>query len=128
MRLKVTNLGKIKSADIEIKPLTVFVGENNTNKTWTAYALYGLLRGVARFSPRIFPPDDIPPIANDLDAVKAAELKKEKSRVLPQRSSLMEKLGRRFVSSERTCRIVRGESSTYRSTNFNSRRFWPSHH
>ncbi len=38
VRLKVTNLGKIKSADIEIKPLTVFVGENNTNKTWTAYA------------------------------------------------------------------------------------------
>lgn len=42
MQLKVQNLGKIKEADIDIRPLTVFVGPNGTNKTWTAYALYGL--------------------------------------------------------------------------------------
>lgn len=44
MKLKVSNLGRIKSADLDIKPLTVFIGKANTNKTWTAYALYGILR------------------------------------------------------------------------------------
>ncbi|MGD9647574.1 MAG: hypothetical protein AB7U73_17800, partial [Pirellulales bacterium] len=47
MKLKVSNLGRIKSAELEIKPFTVFIGKNNTNKTWTAYALYGLLRDIS---------------------------------------------------------------------------------
>ena len=29
---------------MDIRPLTVLVGANNTNKTWAAYALYGLLK------------------------------------------------------------------------------------
>jgi len=41
-KLRVQNLGRIKDAELSIRPLTVFVGPNNTNKTWTAYALYGL--------------------------------------------------------------------------------------
>lgn len=48
MRLHVENLGKIRSADLEIRPLTIFVGPNNTNKTWTAYALYELLMHAAK--------------------------------------------------------------------------------
>lgn len=44
MRLLVSNLGCIKTADIEITPLTVLIGPPNTNKTWTAYSLYGLVR------------------------------------------------------------------------------------
>lgn len=44
MKLIVDKLGRIDHAEIEIKPLTVFVGENNTNKTWAAYCLYGLAR------------------------------------------------------------------------------------
>ncbi len=44
MKLSIRNLGKITSADLDIRPLTVFVGPNNTNKTWTAYALYGLAK------------------------------------------------------------------------------------
>ena len=43
-KLHVENLGRIKQAELSIRPLTVFVGPNNTNKTWTAYALYGLAR------------------------------------------------------------------------------------
>lgn len=41
-KLRVQNLGRIRDAELSIRPLTVFVGPNNTNKTWTAYALYGL--------------------------------------------------------------------------------------
>lgn len=39
MQVKIQNLGAVKSAEIELKPLTVFVGENSTGKTWAAYAL-----------------------------------------------------------------------------------------
>ena len=55
MELIVNNLGRIKEARLDIKPLTVFVGPNNTNKTWTAYALYGLACRLTRnhFSTRL---------------------------------------------------------------------------
>lgn len=42
MKLSVDNLGSIVHADIDIAPLTVFIGPNNTNKTWAAYSLYAL--------------------------------------------------------------------------------------
>ncbi len=43
MKFKIKNFGNIKEAEIELKNLTVFVGENNTNKTWTAYLIYVFL-------------------------------------------------------------------------------------
>ncbi len=43
-RLTVENLGAIERAEMTIRPLTLFFGPNGTNKTWAAYALYGLLR------------------------------------------------------------------------------------
>lgn len=47
MKLTVHNLGRIKDAELVIKPLTVFSGHNGTNKTWLAWALYVLLRPVS---------------------------------------------------------------------------------
>ena len=38
----VENLGIIKEANIKLKPLTVFIGENNTNKSWLAYSIFGV--------------------------------------------------------------------------------------
>ena len=46
MKFKVTNLGCIKSAEIELGKLTLLSGENNTGKTYLTYALYGFLSGV----------------------------------------------------------------------------------
>ncbi len=45
MKFIVENLGVIDKAEIWLKPLTVFIGENSTGKTWTAYALAGILGG-----------------------------------------------------------------------------------
>ncbi|MBN2285879.1 MAG: AAA family ATPase [Tissierellales bacterium] len=42
MKINICNLGIIKNAQIDLAPLTVFVGENGTGKTWTAYALAGI--------------------------------------------------------------------------------------
>jgi hypothetical protein len=39
MHAVIRNLGPVKEATINIKPLTVFIGQNNTGKTWTAYLL-----------------------------------------------------------------------------------------
>lgn len=39
MNITIKNLGVIEEANIELNPLTIFVGENNTGKTWTAYTL-----------------------------------------------------------------------------------------
>jgi predicted ATPase len=39
MKIEICNLGVIKKTEIDLKPLTVFVGRNGEGKTWTAYAL-----------------------------------------------------------------------------------------
>ena len=40
LRLVVENLGPIEHADIDLRPLTVLIGKNNTGKTYLAQALY----------------------------------------------------------------------------------------
>ncbi|MHB1560830.1 MAG: AAA family ATPase [Isosphaeraceae bacterium] len=47
MRLRIQHLGPIQQAELDIRPLTVFVGHNHTGKTWAAYALYGLAQKLA---------------------------------------------------------------------------------
>jgi predicted ATP-dependent endonuclease of OLD family len=43
MKITVRNLGIIKNAaTIDLKPLTIFIGPNNTGKTWLSYALSGI--------------------------------------------------------------------------------------
>lgn len=41
-RLKVENFGPIISADLDLRPLTVFVGPSNTGKSYLATAIYAL--------------------------------------------------------------------------------------
>lgn len=47
LELDVTNFGPINSANIELRPLTVFVGPNNTGKSYMATLIYALHRAVA---------------------------------------------------------------------------------
>ncbi len=44
MYIEIENLGPIKKGGIELKPLTVFIGPNNTGKTYLAYLISGLCR------------------------------------------------------------------------------------
>ena len=72
MKLTVEHLGRIRSAEFDLRPLTVFVGENNTNKSWAAYAAYGCLSALAHdnfargFHAR--------PVDGDADALVVEEL------------------------------------------------------
>jgi hypothetical protein len=43
MNFTIRNLGAVNQAQINLKPLTIFVGANNTGKTWVAYTLAGIL-------------------------------------------------------------------------------------
>ena len=52
VHIEVQNFGPIERAEIDLRPLTVFVGESNTGKTYLAaliYALYGSFAGFSRF-------------------------------------------------------------------------------
>ena len=51
--INVQNFGPIEKAGIDLRPLTVFVGESNTGKTYLAaliYALHKHFEGISRFS------------------------------------------------------------------------------
>ena len=55
VQISVQNFGPITRADIDLRPLTVFVGESNTGKTYLAaliYALHQHFEGLTRF-PRL---------------------------------------------------------------------------
>ncbi len=42
MKITFSNLGAIKKATLDLRPLTVIIGPNNSNKTYIAYSIYGL--------------------------------------------------------------------------------------
>jgi hypothetical protein len=46
MNIEIYSLGTIEKAAIELKPFTVFIGENSTGKTWTAYTLSAILGSI----------------------------------------------------------------------------------
>jgi predicted ATPase len=42
VKIKFSNLGSIKETELDLRPLTVIIGPNNSNKTYVAYCVYGL--------------------------------------------------------------------------------------
>ncbi len=50
LKFNIRNFGNIKEAEIELKPLTVFMGFNNTGKTYLSYLLYDLLKSSPNIS------------------------------------------------------------------------------
>lgn len=95
MKITVRNLGVLKEAEIDLKPLTVFVGPNNSGKTWLAYTLSGIIGyyGSAKYLleyvegkvPAAYPPLDtaIEQVLNDgnakIDLIQFAEVCMERT-------------------------------------------------
>lgn len=42
MKITFSNLGTIKKTTLDLRPLTIIIGPNNTNKTYIAYSIYGI--------------------------------------------------------------------------------------
>lgn len=55
--MHVEDFGKIKNADIEIAPMTLFVGDNNSGKSYIMTLIYGLLNANLFGDPYQFPKD-----------------------------------------------------------------------
>ncbi len=49
MNFTIQNVGKIKNAEITLKPLTIFIGKNNSGKTYATTALWSLIDYVKKF-------------------------------------------------------------------------------
>lgn len=52
MKISVTNIGPVRKAEIELAPLTVFIGPNNTGKSLVATVLYSAFSQTGSNSPR----------------------------------------------------------------------------
>lgn len=68
LRLVVENLGPVEYADIDLRPLTVLIGKNNTGKTYLAQALYAAHKAAnSSFgSSELLTKDDISSLQKDL--------------------------------------------------------------
>jgi AAA15 family ATPase/GTPase len=60
MKIEFSNLGTIKHTELDLRPLTVIIGPNNSNKTYIAYSIYGLWKAVGSTSPSLEP---VPPLS-----------------------------------------------------------------
>jgi len=48
LKLTLENFGPLRKAEVELKPMTIFIGPNNSGKSYTATMIYALLRSVER--------------------------------------------------------------------------------
>ena len=53
MRIKISNIGKIKEADVTINGITVIAGENNTGKSTVGKALYAMFNSFVDVKQRV---------------------------------------------------------------------------
>ena len=56
MKIRFSNLGTIRETEIDLRPLTVIVGPNNSSKTYLAYSIYGLWREMQEIKPEVLEP------------------------------------------------------------------------
>ena len=54
MKIRFSNLGTISETELDLRPLTVIIGPNNSSKTYLAYSVYGLLREMKNVGEEVF--------------------------------------------------------------------------
>lgn len=73
MKLNVENFGKIKSASVELNGYSIFVGDNNSGKTYLMQLIYGVvesLRTIQNFESTLFTDYPFKIDADNLDFFK----------------------------------------------------------
>ena len=60
LRLAVKNFGPIREGEVEFKPLTVFIGPNNSGKSYMATLLYALLKALLDTRTSLYPLRSVP--------------------------------------------------------------------
>ncbi|MCY4567101.1 MAG: AAA family ATPase [Candidatus Poribacteria bacterium] len=95
VEIAVKNFGPIAKANIDLRPLTVFVGPSNTGKTYFAtlvYALHGVFQGFAE--PRLLVPSGFEGVLGILGALRPYVLKKDQPSSKEVVQDILEKLSR----------------------------------
>ena len=70
MIIHIKNFGKIDSADIDLSSLVIFVGENNSGKTYVMQLIYGLIDLLRDIRTHIFLASNNPGLFVDWDGKK----------------------------------------------------------
>ena len=100
LTVKLKNIGIIKQAEFSLGDLTIICGENNTGKTYAAYALYGFLSSWRDF---IQIPHDTSQIQRMLDNGLRVNFKFEVEHVFEKASKLYkDQLDKIFAAGEGT--------------------------
>ena len=105
MKFRFKNLGPIKQADLELGDLTIIAGRNNTGKTYLAYALYGFVKHLKRWSTsthdtrRLEQPVHITSIISAAAAVGHAEKPVSRDQLEQHRSDFAMDAARLFTES-----------------------------
>ncbi|WP_157951822.1 AAA family ATPase [Actinobacillus porcitonsillarum] len=74
MRFEIENVGKLKKAKFELKPLTIFIGKNNSGKTYATTALWALINYLKNLDVINFISSDLRKKYNDLFKSKFMDL------------------------------------------------------
>ena len=103
VEIAVKNFGPIAEADIDLRPLTVFVGPNNTGKTYFAtlvYALHGVFPGFSE--PQLLVPFGFRAVLDILAALRHLYLTSDQPSLKKAVRNVLKKLGK----SKRAFRLL----------------------
>lgn len=116
MKLNVENFGKIKSASVELNGYSIFVGENNSGKSYLMQLVYGILdafrniHGIGDIPSFHLPTEEKPMVVEQnflqeyLDALNAW-LEKEKNAIVKKTFNYEIAIGRIWLSYNESCPV-----------------------
>jgi predicted ATPase len=84
MLIQFKNLGRLHTTELDLRPLTVIIGPNNSNKTYVAYSIYGLLSSLRSLGFSVKARVVGNRISDETIAFEIAELKKFVEAVIEQ--------------------------------------------
>jgi len=89
--LNIKDFGPVTDGKISLKPLTIFIGPNNSGKSYAAMLIHSIFESYSpRYIPADFPPHLTAHLLLDYHNVDVDKLTKDLSRVIGKISSLSE--------------------------------------
>ena len=110
LKLKIRNFGPITEGEITLKPLTIFIGPNNSGKSYAAMLIHSIFESYSpKYMSRDFPPDlrvhilldyhniDVDKLTNDLNRIISRIPSMREGEYLEIPDTIIEKIYRRLI-------------------------------